>query len=259
MDIKERSKEFWDRRPCNIKHSSLEVGTKEYFDGVEEKRYFVEPHILKFAEFARWEGKRVLEIGCGIGTDGVNFARHGADYTGLELSEVSLNLTKQRFKNEGLLGRFILGDVESLSSVLKDEKFDLIYSFGVLHHTPSIGSALAQIKMLCSESTVFRLMVYAKHSYKNALILEGLDQPEAQEGCPIANTYSKEEMEDLLSAVNFRVDSIEQAHIFPWRIQKYVQGEYQKEDWFSAMPDDVFAAISKYLGWHLLITASPSK
>jgi len=56
---------YWDKRPCNIKHSSEKVGTKEYFDAVEKRKYFVEPHILSFAEFLKWNNKKVLEIGCG--------------------------------------------------------------------------------------------------------------------------------------------------------------------------------------------------
>lgn len=95
---------YWDRRPCNIRHSPLPVGTAGYFDEVERRKYLVEPHILGFADFPRWNGKRVLEIGCGIGTDTVNFARAGADYTGLDLSEVSLELARARFQVFGLKG-----------------------------------------------------------------------------------------------------------------------------------------------------------
>src|SRR5713226_1356279 len=97
-------RDFWNRRPCNIRHSTKPVGTKEYFDEVEKRKYFVEPHIPAFAQFERWRGKRVLEIGCGIGTDAVNFARAGALYTGVELSQTSLELTKKRFEVFGLKG-----------------------------------------------------------------------------------------------------------------------------------------------------------
>ncbi len=107
--------EYWNRRPCNVRHSPSEVGSRRYFDEVEQRKYFVEPHIPAFAEFGRWKGKRVLEIGCGIGTDAVNFARAGADYTGVELSKASLALACRRFEVFGLRGRLIEGNAEELS------------------------------------------------------------------------------------------------------------------------------------------------
>src|SRR5947207_15927712 len=109
---------YWDRRPCNIRHSSAPVGTREYFDEVEARKYFVEPHIPGFAQFQRWAGKRVLEIGCGIGTDAVSFARAGAEYTAIELSETTLALARQRFDIFGLTGMFHHANAEPLNSVI---------------------------------------------------------------------------------------------------------------------------------------------
>src|SRR5262245_23149097 len=110
-------KAYWDRRPCNVRHSSQEIGSRQYFDEVEWRKYFVEPHIPRFAQFERWRDRRVLEIGCGIGTDAVNFARAGADYTGLELSQASLALAQGRFEIFGLNGSFCLGNAEHLSEL----------------------------------------------------------------------------------------------------------------------------------------------
>ena len=93
---------YWDARPCNIRHSPKPVGSKEYFDEVEARKYFVEPHIPAFAEFERWRGKRVLEVGCGIGTDSINFARAGADLTAVELSGESLRIAAQRAEVMGV-------------------------------------------------------------------------------------------------------------------------------------------------------------
>jgi len=247
--------DFWNARPCNLRHSNAPVGTKQYFDEVEERKYFVEPHIPAFADFTSWSGKRVLEIGCGMGTDATNFARNGAIYTGVELSSESLNLAKQRFEVFGLSGRFIEGNAEEIDQLLKGETFDLIYSFGVLHHTPSLGNALKGIHSLMHSNSVFRMMVYAENSWKSAMIAAGLDQPEAQYGCPIANTYTDHEITENLNGSGFSLVTIEQDHIFPYIVEEYKNYNYVRESWFQTMPQEVFKALEKKLGWHLLVTA----
>lgn len=257
-DALNQVKQFWDSRPCNLRHSNASFGSIQYFNEVESRKYFVEPHIPKFAEFARWNGKRVLEVGCGIGTDAVNFVRHGADYTGIELSSKSLEIARQRFDVFGLKGRLIEGNAELVHNYLKGETFDLIYSFGVLHHTPSISNALTSIRKLCHQDTNFKLMVYAKNSWKYAMIRGGFDQPEAQSGCPIANVYLPEEIVELLRLNGFSMKRISQDHIFPYNVEKYVNFEYVQEPWFTHMPNELFRSLEKFLGWHLLVEAKPA-
>ena len=246
---------YWNARPCNIRHSVQPVGTKEYFDEVEKRKYFVEPHIPGFAQFERWNGKKMLEVGCGIGTDTMNFARAGALVTAVDLSDESLKLAKQRAKVFGLEERisFYQGNAEELSSVVPVEPYDLVYSFGVIHHTPNPSNVIRQIKGYMTASSELRIMLYAKNSWKNMMIDAGLDQPEAQNGCPIAFTYTPEEVRNLLQG--FIVSEIKQDHIFPFVVEKYVKYEYEIAPWFSSMPRSMFSALERALGWHLLITA----
>lgn len=246
---------YWNSRPCNLLHSNAPIGTRQYFDEVEKRKYFVEPHIPGFANFTQWEGKLVLEIGCGIGTDATNFARNGAIYTGVELSSESLLLAKKRFETFDLTGRFFEGNAEEIDELFEGEKFDLIYSFGVLHHTPNLEKALKSIRSLMHHDSEFKFMVYAKNSWKHAMIEAGLDQPEAQFGCPIANTYTESEIRRLLELSGFSVKNVMQDHVFPYNVEEYKKYNYVREPWFRSMPPEVFKAIEKYLGWHLMVDA----
>jgi len=246
-------KKFWNERPCNIRHSKKELGTKEYFDEVEKKRYTAEPHISDFADFKSWTNKKVLEVGCGMATDGINFARHGAEYSGTDLSAESLELAKKRFEVYNERGKFYVGNSEELSSFVPVEPYDLIYSFGITHHSPHPEKIISEIKKYMNESSVLKIMLYASQSWKNYMIDAGFDQPEAQYGCPIANTYTEEEVATLLDG--FDIVSIDQNHIFPYQIEPYKEGRFEKQPWFEAMPDEIFNVLKKKLGWHLLITA----
>jgi SAM-dependent methyltransferase len=244
---------------CNIRHSSREVGTAEYFEEVENRKYFVESHIPGFAEFQKWNGKRVLEIGCGIGTDAVNFARNGADYTGIELSDKSLLITKQRFELLELKGRFFNVDAQNydeLSAAVcggdDGGVFDMVYSFGVIHHSPDPQKIIDNCLRLLKPGGTLKIMVYAEHSWKKIMIDSGLDQYEAQSNCPVAFTYTNDQIYRMLSS--FRNIQIQQEHIFPYKITEYKQYTYVKEDWFEQMPEKVFKALEAKLGWHLCIT-----
>jgi len=267
MNKIEDVRRYWDRRPCNLKHSASPVGTIKYFDEVEERKYFVEPHIPLFAQFDRWKGKKVLELGCGIGTDSINFVKAGADLTIVELSKESLNLCKKRFDAYGLRARFINGNAEELGSLLGVEKFDLIYSFGVIHHTPYPQKIIHEIKKFCKPETEVRIMLYSKMCWKVFWIVikygKGAfwkadelvrEYSEAQVGCPVTYYYSFKDIKKMMS--DFNIIEISKEHIFPYKIDKYIKYEYERVWYFSWMPLALFRFLEKYFGWHTLVAAS---
>lgn len=247
--------QYWDRRPCNVKHSPLPVGTEEYFNQVEQRKYFVESHIPLFAEFEKWSGKRVLEIGCGIGTDTINFARAGAQVTAVELSEESLKIARQRAEIMGVSDRitFYKANAEELSEVVPVEPYDLVYSFGVIHHTPNPRRAALEMMKYLGDKGEVRIMIYAKYSLKNFLIWLGLAQPEAQTGCPIAFTYSSKDARNLLQGLT--VVSVKKDHIFPYKIEAYKQYRYIRTFPWNTLPQWLFHAYETLFGWHLLVVA----
>ncbi len=245
--------EYWDRQPCNLKHSRAVVGSREYFEEVEKRRYFVEPHIHSFAEFEKWKDKEVLEIGCGIGIDSMNFAKAGAKLTVIDLSEKSLEIAKKGFQVFNLKAEFIQGNAEELSKYIKGKKFDLIYSLGVIHHSPNPYLIIKEIEKLIKPNGELRIMLYAKYSIKNLMIKFGLSQPEAQSGCPIAFTYSKSSIRKLLSS--FDVFYIKKDHIFPYNISMYKKYQYVKKFPWNMLSDSQFKIIRNFLGWHFLVKA----
>ncbi len=263
-------KDYWNERPCNIRHSTAEIGTIEYFNQVEARKYFVEPHIPLFAEFDKWKGKKVLEIGCGIGTDTINFARAGAEVTAVDLSVKSLELAKKRAEVFGFSNQinFLEANAERLSEFVKPQKFDLIYSFGVIHHSPHPENIIEQIKTnYAGENSTLKLMVYYRYSWKVFWILmtygKGkfwkLDEmiatnSEAQTGCPVTYSYTKETLKNLVGS-KFDIEDIFVEHIFPYRIPEYVKYEYIKEWYFRFLPNTLFRQLEKRFGWHLCLTA----
>jgi ubiquinone/menaquinone biosynthesis C-methylase UbiE len=262
--------QYWNARPCNIRHSTKPVGSKEYFDEVEARKYLVEPHIPAFAEFDRWRGKRVLEVGCGIGTDSINFARAGANLTAVELSSESLRIAAERAEVMGVADRirFVEANAEELTSVLDDEPYDLVYSFGVIHHTPHPERALAEMRALTAPGGTLRLMIYHRRSWKVFWIVAGQGQgrfwktdelvaeySEAQTGCPVTFAYTRGEARELVESSGFKVRDLWVDHVFPYRIEDYVEYRYVKEPYFRWMPDSLFRAFERRFGWHLLVDA----
>jgi len=161
--LKERVRAFWQAHPCGTKFSDAEIGTREFFERVEAHRYEKEWHIPAAADFTNTDGLKVLEIGCGLGTDGAQFAKAGADYTGVDLTEAAIELARKRFELFGLQGNFQVVDAEQLT--FPDESFDLVYSHGVLHQPPDINASVHEIHRVIRPGGRAIVMLYHRGSY----------------------------------------------------------------------------------------------
>lgn len=153
---------YWEARPCGTDGDPYEEGSPEYFRWITETRYRREPFIRKYARFAEWKGKEVLEVGVGAGTDSESFARAGARLTGVDLTEHGVRLARRRFEAAGLPGRFERANAENLP--FPDGRFDFVYSWGVIHHTPDMPAAAREIARVCRSGGQVCCMVYNRRS-----------------------------------------------------------------------------------------------
>src|SRR6266404_6427403 len=176
--LKDRVRAFWQENPCGTKFSDAEPGTRLFYERVEQHRYSTEWHIPKAAGFANTRSKKVLEIGCGLGTDGAQFAKAGANYTGIDLTEAAVELARKRFEMFDLPGEFRTADAENLN--FPDESFDLVYSHGVLHHTPDTAKAIREIHRVLRPGGRAVVMLYHRNSYNYRVNISLLRRAGAQ-------------------------------------------------------------------------------
>ncbi len=160
--LKERVRQYWQDNPCGVEYSGKPQGSIEWSEEIEESRYDQEPFVHAFAQFTRWRGKRVLEIGCGPGTDCLQFARSGANVCCIDLTERAVEITRQRLGINGLFANAEVGDAEGLP--FRNNLFDLVYSWGVLHHTPNTDKAIAEAYRVLKPGGRILIMLYHRRS-----------------------------------------------------------------------------------------------
>jgi ubiquinone/menaquinone biosynthesis C-methylase UbiE len=174
---KDEAQRQWDEDPCGSHYVERAApDTLEWFLEVERYRYEVyAPWMLEVMEFDRHAGEAILEIGAGIGTDHAQFARHGGIMHDLDLSAGHLRLAARNFELRGLKSTFQHGDAENLP--FADSSFDLVYSNGVIHHTPDAARVVQEIHRVLKPGGRCIIMVYAEnslHYWRNLFIALGL-------------------------------------------------------------------------------------
>jgi SAM-dependent methyltransferase len=288
-ELKERVRAFWQAHPCGTRFSDAEIGTREFFERVEAHRYTKEWHIPEAANFAATRGLRVLEIGCGLGTDGAQFALAGADYTGIDLTDASIELAKRKFELSGLPGEFRIADAENLE--FADNSFDLVYSHGVLHHTPDTARAVREIHRVLKPGGRAVVMLYHRGSYNYRIGIRVLRRAGArllksESGINIVNRLTGEPIESLrdharllagtngyLASAEFLSQSTDGvgnplARVYSRREARQLFKEFSEVElrvYFlnkrfipligNLLPRAIEAALAKRWGWHLWIYA----
>lgn len=162
VNLRRKVKEYWDNTPCGTRGVMYSEGTFEYYEAISQNRYRLEPIIFKFAEFNRWAGKKVLEIGCGAGSDLLEFAKQGAIITGIDLSSKSVALTRKRLEVYKLRGNAFECDAERIP--FRSGVFDLVYCWGVLHHIPNPEKVVSEIYQILKPDGEIRIMLYHRYS-----------------------------------------------------------------------------------------------
>lgn len=156
-------RDFWNGYVCGTQHTTDPKFTPEYFDSIERHRYQLEPYIHSFAQFTRWRGKKVLEVGVGAGTDFLQWVRAGARAHGIDLTPEGVEHARRRLALNGLEPEDLrVGNAEDLP--YPDDYFDLVYSWGVIHHSNSIENALAEIVRVTRPGGTVKLMLYNRRS-----------------------------------------------------------------------------------------------
>jgi len=237
---------FWDAHVCGDVFTHLtERLSKEYLDEVRQNLFHYEYHLMPFLHRVARAGRTVLEVGCGMGMDLAELAKLGCQVTGIDLSPQSLQVAQRYFTLLGLKAELRVSNAEALD--FRDATFGVVYSFGVLHHTPNIERALSEVyRVLRPGGTAF-LMLYSRYSLNNlvhVLLRIPYESPRNwQTDAPITRTFSKRELQHLLR--NFAQVHVKKAYLFGagWRPLADI------------VPQWVNSSLGRFLGWHWMIEA----
>jgi len=226
-------KAFWDTNPCQSTLSNQQE-RKKYFEEITYKRFYGrEWYIPIIAKFEEFKNRDILEIGCGIGTDGFEFAKNGARYVGIDLTPNSIKLAEERFELFKVEGKLEVVNAEE-PLPFPDNSFDHIYSFGVIHHSPNSEAIVKEMYRVLRLGGTFTVMLYNRSSinyYIEIMFLRRL----------FRYILSPKFMPKLISRVT-RLDE--------WRLNGHREvmiekGKMTKQKWISINTDGPYCPLAK--------------
>ncbi len=267
LDDKQETQRQWDTDPCGANTAAdLQRGSSAFFSKVTRERYeSYAPWMRERVRFEAQAGKRLLEIGPGLGTDHAEFARAGAQVFALDLTATHLRLTRERFATEGLTTRLVRGDAERLP--FADGTFDTVYAFGVIHHTPDMQRAIDEVYRVLRPQGTAIIGLYHRHSafyWLNVILFRGLflgqlfrlgqrrmlsmielraSDTTAQ---PLVQVLSRRDCRKLFS--RFAATQVESAHVELLHFLPVVPATFRHGR-------RLLERLGRYWGWYLIVSA----
>ena len=242
---------YWDEHIHDLSITTHPVGTREFFQQLDEYRYDKLNYLPRLVDFSTYQGKSLLEVGCGAGIDLVRFARAGAIVTGIDLSATAVELARKNIEQNGLNADLWVMNGESMQ--FPDNSFDVVYAHGVLQYTANIEKMMAEIHRVVKPGGEVVMMVYNRNSWLN-LMRRVTKVPLEHEDAPVLKKYSIGELKQFLKSFkNYRIIP----ERFPVKTKLH-------SGWKARLFNDVFVgtfnlmpkALVRPLGWHLMAFAT---
>ena len=239
-------RQFWNLHINNEYYTKNERSSDEYFEEITQKRYKHHYHLPQLFEQMNDDcGRKLLEIGCGIGIDTVSLARKGFEITAIDLTECAIKIARDRALRLSLSIDYRVGNTEEID--FSDNTFDVVYSFGVIHHTPDMHQAVREIHRVLKPGGEAHIMIYSKYSLVNAihkLFHIPYESPEnLKDHAPVVIRSSKKETAELFK--DFKDISIHADYPFTYGMRCIS----------NCIPECIKRYLGKLFGWHLMIKA----
>lgn len=239
-------RDFWESHVNNEYYTDAARASDSYFREIEDRRYRWHYHLVDLFRSLQGSQGRLLEVGCGIGVDSIQLAKCGFSVTAIDLTESALRVARDFAATRGVTVDFRLGNAERLD--LPDHAFDAVYSFGVLHHTPDIASAVAEVKRVLRPGGTAYVMLYHRYSLVN-LVHRVLRLPyesprDRKDHCPVVFTFSRRGVRNLFSG--FSEVTVHATYPFTYGFGPFLG---------TRLPLWLRRALGRVIGWHLMIEA----
>ena len=238
---------YWNDHIHDLDISSHAPGSREFFADLDQYHFEKLHHLPRLIDFNAYRGKKVLDVGCGAGTDLVRFAKGGARVTGVDLASSAIALAKQNFAQQGLTADLREADGEKLP--FDDNTFDLVFAHGVVQYTARDQALVDECRRVLGPGGTAVFQVYNRVSWLNGLS-KVMKVPLEHEDAPVLKKYSIGEFRALLQP--FSATRIV-AERFPVKSRlhrgwKGIAFNTLFVGTFNALP----RALVRPLGWHLM-------